>query len=72
MTNGAKQCACCGLPIADGQKWVREKVYEPALVGDPSYLRYHADLFPGQEISCWEKHQLETDTARNNGYGRAA
>jgi hypothetical protein len=24
---------------------------------DASYRRYHAELFPGQEVSCWEKHQ---------------
>jgi len=73
MTNGANECAYCGLPIGDEQKWVREKVYQPTLVGrDPSYRRFHADLFSGQEISCWEKHQLETDIARNNGYGYAA
>jgi len=58
-------CAHCQSPIEPGQRWVREKVYEPTLQGyGPSYRRYHADLFEGQEISCWEKHQMELETAR--------
>jgi hypothetical protein len=37
------------LPIA-GQRWVREKIYDSALNGrDPSYQRYHAEPFAGQE-----------------------
>jgi len=30
----------------------------------PSYLRYHAEVFAGQEVSCWEKHQLELEIVR--------
>lgn len=60
-------CAHCGAPIGAGQRWVREKVYDPALHGgDPSYRRYHAELFAGQAVSCWEKHQMETETHRIN------
>lgn len=59
------KCACCGSPIEAEQRWVREKVYEPAFTGrDPSYRRYHAELFAGQQLSCWEKHQMETQTDR--------
>ena len=59
------ECAYCRSPIASGQRWVREKIYEPTLVGqDARYRRYHADLFAGEEVSCWEKHQIEEDIAR--------
>jgi hypothetical protein len=48
-----------------GQRWVRAKVYEPALAGrEPRYRRYHAEPFDGQELSCWERHLLELDSAR--------
>jgi hypothetical protein len=59
------ECAYCRSPIESGQRWVREKIYEPALNGqDPHYHRYHSDLFAGAEISCWEKHQMEREIAR--------
>ena len=61
------QCAYCRSPIASGERWVREKIYDPALNGrDPSYHRYHAEPFAGQEISCWEKHQIETKISQTN------
>ena len=61
----AKQCNHCRSPIVSGQRWVREKIYDPALNGrDASYQRYHAEPFPGQEGSCWEKHQMEMETDR--------
>ncbi len=28
------------------------------------YRRYHADLFDGQEVSCWEKHLVEQEIVR--------
>ena len=60
-----QECACCRAPIASGDRWVREKIYESAPNGNgPSYFRYHADLFVGQEISCWEKHQMELEIVR--------
>jgi len=44
---------------------VREKIYESAPNGNgPSYFRYHAEVFAGQEVSCWEKHQMELEIAR--------
>jgi hypothetical protein len=61
----AKQCAYCRPPFASGQRWVREKIYDPPLNGrDPSYYRYHAELFAGQGGSCWEKHQMEVEIGR--------
>jgi len=65
MFLSAQQCAYCGSQIDPGTRWVREKIYEPALNGrEPRYSRYHADLFDGQEVSCWEKHLLEHQIAR--------
>jgi hypothetical protein len=58
-------CAHCAAEIEAGQRWVREKVYEPALAGpEPRYRRYHAELFEGQELSCWERHLLQLNSAR--------
>jgi hypothetical protein len=58
-------CAYCGAPIGEGERWVREKIYEPAFAGRaPNYQRYHADLFDENELSCWEKHQIEIEDAR--------
>ena len=58
-------CAYCRAPIASGERWVREKIYEPTLaLHGPRYHRYHAELFVGEELSCWEKHQLELEIAR--------
>jgi hypothetical protein len=58
-------CAHCAAEIEAGQRWVREKVYEPALAGRESrYRLYHAELFDGQELSCWEMHVLQADRAR--------
>ncbi len=58
-------CAHCAAEIEAGQRWVREKVHEPALAGrEPRYRRYHAELFDGQKLSCWEGHLLQLDSAR--------
>jgi hypothetical protein len=65
MFSCSHECAYCRSQIASGEPWVREKIYEPALSGDgPHYHRYHADLFAGEEISCWEKHQMAQEVAR--------
>jgi hypothetical protein len=59
------QCAYCRSSILSGQRWVREKTYNPSLDGqDASYVRYHAELFAGEEASCWEKHLMEQEIAR--------
>jgi len=60
-----RQCNYCRSSIASGQRWVREKTYDPTLNGrDPSYHCYHAEPFAGQEGSCWEKHEMEREIAR--------
>ena len=62
------QCDYCRSSIFSGQRWVREKIYDPALNGrDPSYHCYHAESFAGQEPSCWEKHETEREFARITG-----
>jgi hypothetical protein len=55
------ECAKCHSPIVSGERWVREKIYEPFTAGEPRYRRYHSDLFGEEELSCWEKHQIEQD-----------
>jgi hypothetical protein len=63
----ANQCAYCEFFIVPGQRWVREKIYDVSCNGgDASYRRYHAELFAGQEASCWEKHQMEHEIARDH------
>ena len=62
------QCAYCRSAIAPGQRWVREKIYEPAPNRDPNYHRFHAEPFAGDGASCWEKQQLEREIARTNPY----
>jgi hypothetical protein len=57
-----RECAYCRWPIAFGQRWVREKIYEPFTGDGPRYHR--SDLFDGEELSCWEKHEMERENAR--------
>jgi hypothetical protein len=65
IVNPPNKCAYCGTPIEAEQRWVREKVYQPALAGhDPTYRRYHAELFGEEELSCWEKRQMQVENAR--------
>lgn len=54
-----RECAYCRAPILSGERWVREKIYESLTANVPRYHRYHADLFDGEHLSCWEKHQVE-------------
>jgi hypothetical protein len=61
------QCAYCQSPILSGERWVREKIYDPTPNGrDPRYHRYHAEPFAGEEASCWEKHQTEALIRQTN------
>lgn len=57
-------CTYCRCAIVSGERWVREKICEPLAANAPRYRRYHADLFAGEELSCWEKHQMELEIAR--------
>jgi hypothetical protein len=62
-TNG---CGYCRFSIAPEQRWVREKVYASTSQSghEPIYQRYHAELFAGETLSCWEKHRMDQETAR--------
>jgi hypothetical protein len=65
MFSNRQECAYCRAPIQSEDRWVREKIYEATPNGNgPMYFRYHADLFVGEDISCWEKHQMELEIAR--------
>ena len=56
-----RECAYCQSPIASGERWVREKIYEPPAANGPHYRRYHADLLGEEVLSCWEKHQMQQE-----------
>lgn len=57
-------CDYCHASIVEGQRWVRQKIYNPGSSHqEPGYRHYHADLFEGQIESCWEK-QLERSLSR--------
>ena len=65
----ARQCDYCRSSIASGERWVREKIYDPVLNGhDPSYHCFHIEPFTGQDLSCWEKHELEREIARTTAH----
>lgn len=54
-----KHCDCCDSVITAGQRWVRQKIYNPVASEAPRYRHYHAEPdFAGGE-SCWERHQLQ-------------
>lgn len=62
VASNPQECAYCHAPIFAGERWVREKIYEP--LPDARYHRYHADLFEEEHLSCWEKHQMEQEAAK--------
>src|SRR6266481_4661782 len=65
----ASQCDYCGSSIVSGQRWVREKIFDPALNSrDAHYHWYHAEPFEGQEGSCWAKHEMEREIVRTTAY----
>jgi hypothetical protein len=60
--NNAKQCDYCHSYIAAGQMWVRRKAHAcQAGVPTATYLYFHADPFPGDTESCWEKFEIERE-----------
>ena len=62
-----KSCDYCKSTIAASQRWVREKTYDPRSNSQvPVYHHYHAELFGGQEGSCWEKHQIRQRNCSNH------
>lgn len=68
MACNANECGYCRSSISPGERWVREKVYEPTSKNgrEAIYQRYHAEVFAGEEVSCWEKHQMEQEIARTS------
>ena len=61
----AEQCDYCHSSIISGQRWVREKTYDPAFDGRVrSYHHYHAEPFAEQQGSYWEKHEMEREVFR--------
>jgi hypothetical protein len=57
------------LPLVRDKDGFGKRLHDPSRNGgDASYRRYHAELFPGQEVSCWEKHQMEQKIARDHAY----
>jgi hypothetical protein len=65
----ASQCDYCRSSIDSGQRWVREKIYDSALNShEPSYHCFHAEPFAGQDVSCWEKHEMERELVRTTAH----
>lgn len=61
----ARFCGHCQSSILAGQRWVREKIFDPrSRDQDLAYRYFHVEPFDGQETSCWEKQQLEREIAR--------
>jgi hypothetical protein len=58
-----KSCNYCQSSIGPGQRWVREKIYDPNRQ-DPAYRHFHAESCDGEGGSCWEKYQTEREIAR--------
>lgn len=60
-----KFCNYCHHSIVVGQRWVREKIYDPqATAQDAAYRHFHAEPCEGQKVSCWERHWMEREIAR--------
>lgn len=66
IVSDLKHCNHCHSLIVAGQRWVRQKVYDPCRGSREvaAYHHYHAEPFLGQGQSCWEKHQMELELAR--------
>lgn len=60
--NNPKQCEYCHSFITEGQMWVRQKIHKSCSDDSTSnYLYFHADPFPGDTESCWEKFEIKRD-----------
>lgn len=60
-----RSCAYCRCPISIGQRWVREKIYEPPRANQlPAYRHFHAESFGSEDLSCWERYWTEREIAR--------
>jgi hypothetical protein len=61
-----KFCNFCQHSIVVGQRWVREKIYDPRLTSqDATYRHFHAEPLEGQNVSCWERHGIEGGIAQH-------
>jgi hypothetical protein len=61
-----KFCNYCRQSIIVGQRWVREKIYDPRFTSqDAAFRRFHAEPLDGQEVSCWERHWIEREIAQH-------
>jgi hypothetical protein len=61
-----KSCDYCRRPISMGQRWVREKIYEPPRPNQaPAYRHFHAEPLGAQDLSCWESYWMERELARS-------
>jgi hypothetical protein len=59
-----KHCDYCHSSIVEGQRWVRQKIYNPYPDSqDATYQHYHAEPFAADGESCWEKLLVERETA---------
>ena len=56
------------LPLCQGKDGFGKKFTTFRNGGEANYRRYHAELFASQEVSCWEKHQMEQEIARDHAY----
>jgi hypothetical protein len=65
-THYLNECGYCGSSIVDGQRWVREKIFDSACKNgdEPKYKRYHAEVFAGDQRSCWEEHLMQLEMER--------
>jgi hypothetical protein len=60
-----RSCDYCRRPIATGQRWVREKIYEsPRPNQVPAYRHFHAEPCGEPNLSCWENYWMEREVAR--------
>jgi hypothetical protein len=65
-------CNYCQHSIVVGQRWVREKIYDPRRTDqDAAYRHFHAEPFEGHEMSCWEIYLMEREIARMGARGNA-
>jgi hypothetical protein len=61
----ARFCSYCQHAIVVGQRWVREKIYDPrSTVRDAAYRHFHAEPFERQGVSCWERYLMDREVAR--------
>ena len=58
-------CHYCQCSIVGRQRWVREKIHDPSpTTREAAHRHFHAEVFGGEEVSCWEKYWTEREIAR--------